>query len=346
MGVTPSGSSAIGRKDSIGGRHCLTASSLNDANRRIERNWPDPQELCTQEPPELSRMAKADLWKIRREFRRIGYQVSHPQLLGPYIARKIMFRLFGDFVDSSPSDGRLTRAQKISLKLLGGLATAFTAVDVKGRGSLAAKRLVLAPQGAFVCEEPRCVQQTSKSASGEFPQLTAAVLKKVTFSPFASTLMSQNTAYVPDYYVANSRAVMNDGHFLLWQGADGIGLMDIAPPQKLDRGICLFGLGVENWYHWLIEILPAAYFAQRLASKYDDYPFLVPRRVLEIPQFSEALQSLLGGREILPLDKKIFRVGELVVIDQMVREPINMRVGHWPQAGDYAYNPDLMLDYR
>lgn len=291
-------------------------------------------------------VSETGFWKIKREFRRFGYQITHPQLLFPYIARKILLKQLGASIADQYDDLHFTKMQKTILKFLGSASNGWRLVDVKGRSQITSEPFELAAPGEFRCEEPRCLGQRGTVVSGDFPALNANVVEKSICSPVSSSIYSRGTAYIPDHYVDSATAVVSDGKFLLWHGSDGSGLVDMAPPEQLKRGICLFGSGCENWYHWLIEVLPAAYLAQRLPEKYDDYPFLVARKILDMPQFSQALDVLRGARDIVALDRKLYRVNKLIMIDQMVCEPINMRVNHWPKAEDYAYNPDLILDYR
>ncbi|OWY04497.1 hypothetical protein [Thioclava sp. IC9] len=98
-----------------------------------------------------------------------------------------------------------------------------------------------------------------------------------------------------------------------------------------------------NWYHWLIEILPAAYLARDLPSDYADYPLLVPAGHADIPVFGKSLALLAEGRKVLAVPHKAVALDDLLVMDEIVQGPMNLVEGRWPVLEDYAQNVALLL---
>lgn len=116
---------------------------------------------------------------------------------------------------------------------------------------------------------------------------------------------------------------------------------------KIDRGICAFGQGSSNWYHWVAEYLPAVLLSQNLPSAYDGYPLLVPEAALAVPSFKDTLDICRGGRDVVPMKAaQLYEIAELVYIPPQVSGPFNVSAGNWPEPTDYTQNIDLMQQLR
>jgi hypothetical protein len=116
---------------------------------------------------------------------------------------------------------------------------------------------------------------------------------------------------------------------------------------KIKKGICAFGQGSSNWYHWVAEYLPTVLLSQNLPSAYDGYPLLVPEAAVRIPSFKEALDLCRDGRDILPMkEAQIYEFNEMVYIPPQVSGPFNLLTEKWPEPGDYIQNIDLLLELR
>lgn len=116
---------------------------------------------------------------------------------------------------------------------------------------------------------------------------------------------------------------------------------------KIDKGICVFGLGATNWYHWLIEILPLAMLAQNLPKAFADYPLLVPEIALSDNSFGQSLEIFRGNRDVIAMPRtEILEVSALIYIPAPVSGPFGMRDQHWPKPSDYVQNYDVMRTFR
>ena len=202
---------------------------------------------------------------------------------------------------------------------------------------------------------PACTSRTSGPRSFEaapqvlesgFAPIEAHSFESVVVSSKASAIRKGNQICRPAFYIERPDTTIADGAFLI-SDASGKGLLREATPVPLSHGIAVFGSGALNWYHWLIEILPSAAFAQRLNGALKDYPLLVPQECLTLQNFHDALTAAAGNRTIIPLQAgQFYRVGHLVVIDPPVHGPMNMRQGLWPTLSDYAQNATALRDYR
>lgn len=116
-----------------------------------------------------------------------------------------------------------------------------------------------------------------------------------------------------------------------------------SPRTPIKKGICVFGQGDANWYHWIAEFIPLALLSQRLPAAYKDFPLLVPQATLEFPSFKDILDLCRGDRSVTVLqDGQQYRVNQLVYIPPPVSGPFNMRDNQWPEPRDYIQNIGVM----
>lgn len=176
--------------------------------------------------------------------------------------------------------------------------------------------------------------------------LNAWLFNDATVFPCSSSVVASKQINVPSLYVTHQKATITDGRFLLSQSDNNIGTLYFPKPVQQDVGVMLFGSGAANWYHWLIEILPAGFLSQNLPDEYANYPLLIPEEVYGHSNFRESLELFRNGRTVKLLSKGTHCFERLIVIDCPVIEPMNMLPGCWPTPKDYSYNPEILLKYR
>jgi capsular polysaccharide biosynthesis protein len=186
----------------------------------------------------------------------------------------------------------------------------------------------------------------SKQNKNFSPDINACIFQNVLVNPKSSSIGLREYIGVPEIYITNPKAIIADYSYLLWQGEEGVGLVRSPRPTNHNAGVRLFGSGSTNWYHWLIETLPAAFLSKRLPPHLADLPLVVPVEIYGFPTFRESLELFRDGRDLIALAPGMHRFQRLVIIDSLVSEPMNTRTGHWPDARDYAYNSDLIRQYR
>ncbi len=71
------------------------------------------------------------------------------------------------------------------------------------------------------------------------------------------------------------------------------------PTMSVEAAITLGGRDFTNWYHWLIDALPALHLANRLPSHLRHLPVLVPEQIFRFPSMVEALELFRGGRDLI-----------------------------------------------
>lgn len=116
--------------------------------------------------------------------------------------------------------------------------------------------------------------------------------------------------------------------------------------QEINKGIFLGGRWSENWFHWLIDILPRLIWLENLPKNYKDYPLLVPEG-LPGATFIEALKILEPRRSIILLKKqKPIKVESLIVIDGFKTTISKIGFYEYPTKNLLIINKDALDKYR
>jgi capsular polysaccharide biosynthesis protein len=136
----------------------------------------------------------------------------------------------------------------------------------------------------------------------------------------------------------------------MWNSAN-ICLRATSAPQKqitIPEGILLNGQACNNWYHWLINVLPKAFIAEKHLELSPKIPYLVSRSV-QGTRMEEALRLVIGDdRKVLFLEDGPHKVQRGIVIEAPSREvyrpknilwPIN-----WAELG--SFHSEIMAQYR
>lgn len=93
---------------------------------------------------------------------------------------------------------------------------------------------------------------------------------------------------------------------------------DEDPQRCLAEAIYAGGAFADNWYHWLLEILPRIWLTRLLPGEYVETPILVPERVLGSPNHRASLEQIVGSDRIVALPSwGAIDVERLVWIDGM-----------------------------
>ncbi|AMS44704.1 glycosyltransferase family 61 protein [Aminobacter aminovorans] len=193
---------------------------------------------------------------------------------------------------------------------------------------------------------PKYIGKQARSNAYTFPTVTARRFANATVCGTASAFVCGDEALLPDYYVATPQALIEDGTLLFAQ-LHSQAMVRHRPYDRIEKGICVFGSGATNWYHWLIEILPAAGYAQSLCEQFDAYPLLVPESCLQRPTFRDSLLAVAPDCQFKPMKPDLlYQVEDLVVIDSPVRGPMNFTKGQWPKITDYAQHDPALLAHR
>jgi capsular polysaccharide biosynthesis protein len=113
------------------------------------------------------------------------------------------------------------------------------------------------------------------------------------------------------------------------------------PARHIDCGLFLGGNGSDNYYHWMMEILPKLQFL----STVDDaagrpVPLLVSAATTRIGSLAASLRHVPGEREVVemaPMDS--YRVRELYYVNAPSVCPFNLRRGARIRVSDFLIRP-------
>ncbi len=90
--------------------------------------------------------------------------------------------------------------------------------------------------------------------------------------------------------------------------------------NRLERGIFAGSMAPHNWFHWIIDNLPALYQARFLPDEFNEYPLLVPVAAKNRANWLAALDTVSAGRKVVFVeDDRWFQVDDLVRIEGVTR---------------------------
>jgi len=106
-------------------------------------------------------------------------------------------------------------------------------------------------------------------------------------------------------------------------------------PRYIGTALLVGTRAPYNWYHWIVNLLPALHVANQ-AEIQESIPLLLPEEISTSPQMRESLEIFLGNRPVVWLTKdEVVEVGNLLWVDSPVYDS--------PFALDSANRLPLML---
>jgi hypothetical protein len=284
----------------------------------------------------------------------LGFEVSRVAL--EWIARNYRKRrdktarqkvkLIKKLLARAAASDQAGRRFRLSATLLSRLAPAYRVLPLSdyAGGSRAIARL--AEPCDYLSEAPRRLGDAPIQHAGTLPAIMGRLFSDARITCNSSAVISRAAICVPAQYPQHPHAVITDPVFLISQ-ENGMGVAHCPDPQPQSTGVAVFGSGALNWYHWLIEILPAAFLAEQLPAEYADFPLLLPEPCGGAGTFrdSAALFAPHRARIVLPVGETSV-VRQLIVIDPIANGPMNLRAGQWPRVTDYSQNAEVLRAYR
>jgi hypothetical protein len=193
---------------------------------------------------------------------------------------------------------------------------------------------------------PKTAGEATRAVSGVFPSLLGRRISNAIVHCHSSAVVTAEHIVLPDYYYENRKRISPLSQKI--KVANGkCGIIDTRVKESLPVGIAIFGNGSSNYYHWLIEILPAAFLSQRLGDEFQSYPFLVPEEYEKYSSFRDSLEVFRAGRSVISMrSDRQYHIDDLVIIDSPVHGPFNLPTGIWPEVNDYSQNTSVLTAFR
>jgi hypothetical protein len=128
------------------------------------------------------------------------------------------------------------------------------------------------------------------------------VLRDVQVAGHSTCAFSDKNCLVPTETFQQRREVRVEGDAVMLRGSDAV-LRAMTPPQRsVTEGIFLGGRGADNWYHFVVEILPRLHMLHHdLPEHLQALPLLVPEATLASRASQELIRLLAPTSEILPI---------------------------------------------
>ena len=208
------------------------------------------------------------------------------------------------------------------------------------------ENVTLAETGSSTIAAPCFNGDSSLTRSEIFPAVKAHVLQGgLIVTPYSAAVLYANQLFLPGHVLKNWKRIKTDtGELFALDDRFSVGRID--GTKEVDEGILIGGAGAFNWYHFIIEILPKAFLARSLPSRFDKLPLLVPDECRNVTSFSNALAYFSAERSL-----QFYRRGEfisvkrLIIIDEVSIGPFNLCSGDWSRINDYAQHDSVLRSF-
>ena len=197
-----------------------------------------------------------------------------------------------------------------------------------------------------VVQSPKRLGQQANRRKTNLPSLHPKVISDVIINCASSAFRQDSKVLLPDHAFGNERIDIAERQLLYWHSVDRaiIRNHDVA---EIDKGICVFGSAAQNWYHWMLEILPAASLATKLKGEWSFAPLLVPEHCAVSKPFYDSLKAVAPNKEILFLKRQTnYQIGSLLVFDCASVSPLNLVRSEWLRLSDYKQNLAALAFHR
>lgn len=178
-----------------------------------------------------------------------------------------------------------------------------------------------------------------------YPELYYGVLKNVGFTAITNYIIPADKYVIHQDFFAENIDRLNhksESEYIPFKDSNCM-IVDAAKQQvQTFKGAITICLPfTNNYYHWLVEVIPKFQFINNLPSEFDDYPLLVNGRVKKVPQLLDVLKVYqTKKREVVYLDAGTnVKVDNLVVIDALSWILLDLRYGEKNLLTDSVIHP-------
>ena len=117
-------------------------------------------------------------------------------------------------------------------------------------------------------------------------------------------------SHINNFKIANFKgSIDNNEHCILTRK------INVAKKQ-LNKVIYLSGTYDQNWYHWLIEILPKLFLIKEKIKKYEDYEVVISENIFNSSTHLESLKLFTSINKIITIDPRyLYEAKQVVFIE-------------------------------
>lgn len=247
---------------------------------------------------------------------------------------KLFVWAFKDIILARQPDAQLSFFQKFLINRIKNSKHGCRMLPIIPASQIEAEGGDLVPKEIFVTETPRPMGSAARQTTGIFEKITYKVFKNILAHPQSSVFIKNDAIYAPEFYLRDEVFDISDGCIVYWKTDQNMGVAFQPHTTDAPSGIMIFGTGVDNWYHWVVELLPLAHLSNFLPDQYDHLPLIVPEGVMKVKQFRDSIRAVCWKRDIISIPHRLHSFETLIVIGKPVLEPIYLH-DHSPTKMEY-----------
>ena len=233
----------------------------------------------------------------------------------------------------------------------------FFIIEIKNK-KLLESSLILNESSNYKINAPRFENQINYSKSGIYKEIKAHKINSAVVSAYSSSILIGKKLYVPNLVFKNPFKYGVSVFGLIFRKYPFIDdtknyKIKLFKPLfrsdylELENGILIGGCGSDNWFHWIVEVLPKLYLSNKLPKEFSNYPIIVPNKCKTNKNFLESLNLFNSlKKKIYYLKKNDFvRVKNLIYIDDVIEYPFQVKKDKRVSLKDYSFNQKLLKEY-
>lgn len=154
-----------------------------------------------------------------------------------------------------------------------------------------------------------------------FPAVTWSVFKdaEVTNNRYFPYLLHGDTLMIGPRRLPGPYQVVMKKNRIIWaEGDKALVNRSFGERMHIDEAIFIGGRDFTNWYHWLVDGLPALHLANSLPEHLRDLPVLIPEQIFRYPTMLDALELFRQHRDMIVMPEwAMVHAKKLVWIDPL-----------------------------
>jgi len=155
----------------------------------------------------------------------------------------------------------------------------------------------------------------------EFPEVGWSVWEnvEVTNNRYFPYLLSSDQLMLGPRRLPGPYKVLAKRNRVVWaHGDEALVNRKQGERMRIEKGIFLGGRDFTNWYHWLVDGLPALHLANSLPDHLRNWPVLVPEQIYRYPTMIDALDLFREHRDVIVMPEwAMVQAKKLVWIDPL-----------------------------
>jgi hypothetical protein len=202
---------------------------------------------------------------------------------------------------------------------------------------------ILAEEKHVVCEGPKFIGAEQQCIEIKIPSISLYEFYYCQISVISRAfILNDNSIVIEKIHTVSEKFSKYDKGSLIHHYQNNLGVVKKNHGcQIIENGILINANNENNYYHWMLDIIPQFQYLDSLPEKYKDYSVFISDRAKDIKSVSDMLKLLAVKRKIKFISSKRYYIFKsLLVINSPNRIHPNMIGSAWLDADCSYFRPN------